>query len=138
MHTSPPSQQLLRSCNEAIVEGHRGVPQPLVVRIHGLHFGEAERRPEQHRDMTIREHKPITMGPDRVLRIEPRDAVPERVDQGRERHRRAGVSRVRCLHRMDRKSADGIDTQSIQLRVCHGSSHLRVLMTKVSPEGRSL
>ena len=50
--------------------------------------------------VTVREHESIAVGPDRVLRIEAHGAVPDRVDQRRERHRRAGVSGLGRLHRL--------------------------------------
>ena len=104
-----------------VVEGHRRLPQPLVVRVHRLGPGEMEHGPEQHRGMTVGEHEPIAVGPDRVLRIEPHHAVPDRVDQRRQRHRRAGVSGIGLLDRVHRERADGIDRQLIQLLVGHGS-----------------
>src|SRR5207249_2695280 len=72
-----------------------------------------------------REHEAIAVGPDRVLRVEAHDAVPNGVDQRGERHRCAGVSGFSRLHRVDRKRANGIDAQLIELRVCHGWSNLR-------------
>ena len=102
-----------------VVERHRGLPQPLVFGIHRLRLGEVEHGPEQHRGVTVREHEPIAVGPDRVLRIEAHDAVPDRVDQRRERHRRAGVSGLGLLDRVHRKRANGIDTQLIEFLVCH-------------------
>ena len=71
--------------------------------------------------MTVGEHEPIAVGPDRVLRIEAHDAVPDRVDQRRQRHRRAGVPGLGLLDRIDRQGADGVDRQLIQLLVGHVS-----------------
>ena len=80
-----------------VVERHRRLPQPLVVGVHRLGPGEMQHRPEQHRGVAVGEHEPIAVGPDRVLRIEAHHAVPERVDQRRERHRRAGMSGLGLL-----------------------------------------
>ncbi len=83
-----------------VVEGHRDVSQSLVVGVHRLGGGQVER-------------------PDRVLRIEPQDAVPDRVDERGERHRRAGVSGLRLLDRVDREGPDGVDRELVGLRVGH-------------------
>jgi hypothetical protein len=108
-----------------VVARHRGLSQSLVVGIHRLCLGKVEHRPEQHRGVTVREHEPIAVGPDRVLRVEAHDAVPDRVDQRGERHRRAGVPRLGLLDRVNRKRADGIDTQLINFHACHWLSNLR-------------
>src|SRR5437879_4503656 len=93
--------------------------------------------PEKHRGVTVREHKPIAVGPDRVLWVEAHNAVPDGVDQRGERHRRAGVSRFGLLDRVNRKRANGIDTQLIEfglggwfcyLRDTHVSSPCYVLL----------
>ncbi len=66
-------------------------------------------RPEQHGGVTVREHKPISVGPNRVLGIEAHDAVPDCIDQWREGHGRARVTGFGLLDRVDRKSANGIN-----------------------------
>ena len=83
--------------------------QGLVVGIHRLCLGEMEHGPEQHRGVTVGEHEPIAVRPDRVLRIEAHDAVPDRINQRRERHRRAGVSGLRLLDRIYRESTNSVD-----------------------------
>ena len=64
-----------------IVERHRGLPEPLVVGVHGAGAGEVEHRPQQHRSMAVGEHEAIPVGPNRILRIEMHHAVPQRVDE---------------------------------------------------------
>ena len=108
-----------------IVEGNRRVTESFVIGIHRLGAGEMEHRPEQHRGVTVREHEPIAVGPDRVLRVEAHDAVPDGVDQRGERHRCAGVPGLGLLDRVNRKCADRIDAQLIDSRVCHWLSNLR-------------
>ena len=103
-----------------VVEGHRRLPQALVVGIHRLRPGEVEHGPEQHRGVAVGEHEPIAVGPDRVLRIEAHHAIPDRVDQRRQRHRRARVSGLGLLDRVDREGADGVDRQLNHLLVGHG------------------
>ena len=65
--------------------------------------------------MAVGEHEPVAVGPDGVLGIESHDAIPDRVDQRRERHGRAGMSGLGLLDRVHRKSADGIDAELIDL-----------------------
>ena len=63
--------------------------------------------------MAVGEHEAIAVGPDRIVRIEAHDAIPEGVDEGRQRHRRAGMSRLGLLDRINRQRANGVDAQLI-------------------------
>ena len=85
-----------------IVERNRGLAEPLVVGVHGAGAGEVEHRPQQHRSMAVGEHEAITVGPNRILRIEAHHAVPQRVDERGQRHRRAGMPGFGLLHGVDR------------------------------------
>src|ERR1700730_997895 len=76
-----------------IVERYRGLSEPFVFGIHRAGAGEVKHRPQKHRGMTVGEHEPVAVRPNRVLRIEAHDAVPERVDERRQRHRRARMPR---------------------------------------------
>ena len=114
-----------------VVERHRGLPEPLVLGIHRLCPGEVEHRPEQHRGVAVREHEAVAVGPDRVLRVEAHDAVPDGVDQRRKRHRRAGMSGIGLLDRVDGKRADGIDAQLIDFSLS-GLARLRRAATLMS------
>ena len=51
-----------------ILERNRRVAESFVIGIHRLCAGEMEHGPEQHRGVAVREHEPIAVGPDRVLR----------------------------------------------------------------------
>ena len=99
-----------------VIERDRRIAQPLVVGIHGPRPGQVEQRPEQHRGVAVREHEAVAAGPDRIHRIEAHDAIPERVDQRRERHRRAGVTGVGRLDRIYRQRPNGVDGELIHLR----------------------
>src|SRR5262245_15423111 len=107
-----------------VVERHRGLPQPFIVGIHGPGAAEMEHRPEQHRSMAVGEDEAITIGPDRILRVEPQDAIPDRIDQRRQCHRRAGMSRPGLLHCVDRKRANGVNAQLIKIRLSHRFNNL--------------
>ena len=107
-----------------IVERDRGLPKPLVLGVHGAGAGQVQHRPQQHRGVTVGEHEAIAVRPDRILRIEAHDPVPERVDERRQRHRRAGMAGLRLLNRIDRQRANAIDRQLIQLRSGHRSRRI--------------
>src|SRR5262249_1463636 len=64
-----------------ILERARRLTQSLVVGVYGLDSSEVKHGPKQHRSMTIREHKPIAVRPDRVLRIVLHGAVPQGIDE---------------------------------------------------------
>jgi len=104
-----------------IVQRHRGLPEPFVFGVHGSGAGEVKHRPQQHRSMTVGEHEAVAVGPNRILRIKAHDPVPQRVDERRKRHRRAGMSGFGLLHGVDRERANRVDRQLIELRVGHRS-----------------
>jgi hypothetical protein len=85
-----------------IVERDRGLADGFVFGIHGLRASEKEHRPQQHRRVTVGQYEAVAIGPDRILRIEPHHAIPQRVHERGQRHRRAGMAGVGGLHRIDR------------------------------------
>ena len=85
-----------------LLEGNGGSSHLLVVRIHRNSARQVQDRPLQHRGMTIGEHEAVAVRPNGVRRIEAHDAIPERIDERRERHGRARVARVGLLHGIDR------------------------------------
>src|SRR4029450_3116548 len=102
-----------------VLEGYPRVPESFVLGVDRLGAGEMEHGPEQHRGVAVRKHEPTAGGPDRVLRIEAQEAVPERVCQRCKRHRRTGMARLRLLDRIHREGANGIDRYLHHLLVCH-------------------
>ena len=102
-----------------VVERDRRLAQALVVGIHGLGARQEEHGPQQHRGMAVGQHEAVAAGPDRVLRVEVQDPVPQRVDQRRQRHRRAGMARLRLLDRIDGQRADGVDGELVELFLGH-------------------
>ena len=106
-----------------VVERDRGPAHRLVLGVDRLSAREMQHRPQQHRRVTVGEHEAIPVRPDRVLGVEAHDPVPERVDERRERHRRAGVTGIGRLHAVDRQRADGVDAKGVEiLRGSHASS----------------
>ena len=103
-----------------VVQGHRRLSQDLVIGVHRLNPGEVKHRPEQHRGVTVGEHKPVAVGPDGVLGVEAQDAIPDRVNQRCQRHRCAGVSGLGLLDRVYGEGADGVDRQLNHFIVAHG------------------
>src|SRR5262249_12548717 len=91
-----------------VLELYRRRPQRFIFGNDGTRSGEMERRPEQHRSMSIREYEAITVGPDRIFRIESQHAIPDRIHQRRQGHWRTGMSRLSLLHRVDREGTNGV------------------------------
>ena len=107
-----------------VVERHRGLPEDLVVGIDGAHAREVEQRPEQRRRVAFGEHEAVAVRPDRVLRVEAHEPLPQGVRDRGDAHRRARVARVRLLDRVHAKSADRVDGQRVQV-----GGHGRLLST---------
>ena len=100
-----------------VVERDGQLAEPLVGRVDGLHAGEVQQRVEQRRRVADREHEAIAARPDRVVRVEAQELLPQRVGDRRHRHRRAGVAGVRGLHGVHGQRADGGDRELVDGRV---------------------
>ena len=96
-----------------VVERDRWPAQDLVALVDRLHAREVEQRVEKRRGMAGREHEPVPIRPDRVLRIEAEKALPERVDHRGHGHRSSGMARVRLLDGVDAERADGGDGELV-------------------------
>ena len=92
-----------------VVQRHRWLSEIFVFGVHRLDAGEVKDGPEQHGGVAIREDEPVAVGPDRVLRIEAHDAIPNRVNQRRQRHWRTGMPGLGLLDRIDRERANCVD-----------------------------
>ena len=104
-----------------VVERDRRLAQAFVLGVDRLGAGEMQDRPQQHRGMAVRQDEAVAIGPDRILRIEAHDPVPQRIDQRRQRHRRAGMARLGLLDRVDGQRADRVDRQLIELLTGHAA-----------------
>ena len=108
-----------------VLERNGGVADDLVVGVDRLDPGQVEQRVEQHRGVAGGEHEAVAAGPDRVGGVEAQEALPERVGDGRERHRRPRVAGVRLLDRVDRERPDRVDAELVDVAVAgHASSIL--------------
>ena len=96
-----------------IVERDGRGAEPLVALIDRLDAGQMQHRIEQGRGMAGGQHKAVPVGPDRVLRIKSKEILPQRADDRRHRHRRAGMAGFRLLHRIDAQGANGVDTDLV-------------------------
>src|SRR3989442_6750392 len=85
-----------------IIKCHGRLSEYLVFGVHGSRLSQMERGPEQHRGVTVRQHKAIAIGPDRILRIETEYAVPDGIDEWGKRHRRTRMSGFRLLNGINR------------------------------------
>ncbi len=83
-----------------VIQGDREVPHRFVGRINRFHPAEVEHGIEQHGGMADRQYEPIAVGPDRIVRIEPQEVLPQGVHHRRHGHRRAGMAGVCLLDRI--------------------------------------
>jgi hypothetical protein len=100
-----------------VVESDGRLPQRLVFGIHGLGLRKVQHRPQQHGRVAVGQHEAVAIGPDRVLGVEVHHSIPDGVNQRRQRHRRAGMSRLGLLDGVHRKRANGVDAQLIDLNI---------------------
>ena len=102
-----------------VVERDRRLAQAFILGVDRLGAREKQDRPQQHRGMAVRQDEAVAIRPDRILRIEAHDPVPQGVDQRRQGHRRSGMARLRLLDRVDGQRADRVDRQLIELLLGH-------------------
>ncbi len=96
-----------------IVERHRRSADPLVIFVDRLDAGQVQHRIEQGRGMAGGKHEAIAVRPDRILRIETEEILPQRVDDRRHRHRRARMAGFRLLNGVNAKGANGVDADFV-------------------------
>ena len=106
-----------------VVQGDRRGAKLLVLLVHRLDLGQVQHRPQQHRSVAVRQDEAVAVRPDRVLGVEIHDPVPQRVGQGRQRHRRPGMPRLGFLDGIDGQCPDRVDRELVEL-VGHGRSLL--------------
>ena len=90
-----------------------------------LHPGQVDQRVEQHRGVAGREHEPVAVGPVRVGRVVAQVVLPDLEAERGQRHRRARVSGVGLVDRVDRKGPDRVDAQLVRALGCEGVGHAR-------------
>jgi len=76
--------------------------------------GEIQRAVDQHRRMAARQNKTVAIEPVWIGRIVAQVLGPQDVREGRQRHWRARMSRVRLLNRVHRQNSDGVDAEMFQ------------------------
>ncbi len=96
-----------------VVERDRELAEGLVGGIDCLDGAQVEEGVEERRGVTHRVHVAVPVRPDRVVRIEAQEPLPERVGHGRHRHRRPRMARVRRLDGVDRQRPDRVDRQDV-------------------------
>ena len=74
------------------LQRHRQFTESLVIFAHGLHPGEMKQGVQQHRGVADGQDKTVSVGPDRVLRIETEKSLPQAVGHGGQGHGRPGMA----------------------------------------------
>ena len=80
------------------IQRDRRLAQRFVVLAHRPDSAQVEQRIEQHRGVADGKHEAVTVRPDRILRIEAQELLPQAVSHRRHRHGRARMAGVGCLH----------------------------------------
>ena len=96
-----------------VLQRHGELAKRLVLGVDRLGAREMQQRIEQHRRMTGRQHEAVAVGPDRILRIEAQELLPQAVGDGRQGHRRPGMAGVCLLNRVNGQRANGVDAEFV-------------------------
>jgi hypothetical protein len=103
----------------------RGLGSPLPELLEVLHrevvAREVQRRVLEDAGMTGREHEAVAAGPGRIGGIVAHALAVEHVADGRERHRRAGMSGIGLLHRVHGEAANRVDRECLDVSGGHGA-----------------
>ena len=97
------------------IQRHGRLAERFVLLADRLHAGQVQQRVEQHRGVAGREDEAVAVGPDRVLRVEAQELLPQAVGHRRHGHRRAGMAGVGRLHGVHRQRADGVDARRVEI-----------------------
>ena len=89
--------------------------------------GEMEQRVEQHGAVSCGENEAVAIEPVRIRWIVAQKPVPKHVRHGGRAQRQSGMPGMRLLDRVDRKEADGVDTELVQFSAaaCSGEPSAR-------------
>ena len=74
-----------------VLERDRRFAEALVFFVDGFDVCQVKDGVSEHRCVTDRQHEPVAVWPDRIIRIKPQEALPQAVGHGGQRHRCAGV-----------------------------------------------
>ena len=104
-----PDFGVARSAGAPLAEAHQLLQREIVPR-------EVEKRVEQHRSVSWRKNKAISVWPARVRGIVPEMFRKQEIAQRRETHRCAWVPRVGLLYRVHGQDPDHVHAQLFQIR----------------------
>src|SRR4029450_11658197 len=97
------------------VQRNRRLTEGLVLLADRLYPRQVQQRVQEHRGVAGGEDEPVAVRPDRVLRVEAEELLPEAVRDRGEGHRRAGGSGVGRLDRVHRQGADRVDAEGVEV-----------------------
>ena len=97
-----------------VVQRHRGMPETFVLGVDCLDARQVQRRVEQHGSMAVGQNEAVAVWPDRIVGVEAQELLPQRIDQGCQCHRCAGMAGIGPLHGIHRERANGVNAKLIQ------------------------
>src|SRR6185437_2508389 len=103
-----------------VIERDCGLAKRPALGIDRFYTGEMQYRIKQHRGVSVRQHEAIAAWPNRILWIKTQEALPQRVNDRRQSHRRTGVTGFSLLHGIYRQSADCVDAESVHRPIARG------------------
>ena len=114
-----------------LIERQRRSRKNFAVGTYFAHARQMQQGIQQHGGVPVGEHEAVAVRPDRIFRVIAQKLLPQTVGYRSQRHRRPGMPRVRLLHRVHRKRANGVDTQLVEL--CTGGDRLITDSHQFSP-----
>src|ERR1700733_2957807 len=91
-----------------VVEGNRELAETFILRVDRLDASEMQQCIKQHRGVAVRKHEAIAIRPDRIIGVEAKEMLPQRIGHGRQRHWGARMPGIGLLHGIHRERANGV------------------------------
>src|SRR6202035_116546 len=90
--------------------------------IYGANTGEMQGGIEEHGGVAGGENEAIAILPERIGGVIAKKTLPQRIDHGSQTHGSAGMAGVGLLHGVDRKRANRVDAELVNIWLAHKDS----------------
>src|SRR5712672_1144396 len=99
-----------------VVDRDGGAAQNFIFWIDGFDSCEVQDRVQQSRCVPRGKHEAIAIHPNGIFRVEPQKPLPQAVNRGGHTHRRAGVTGIRLLDRVDGQRPHRVHAYLVQIQ----------------------
>ena len=92
-----------------VVERDCELTETLVLIVDRLYASQMQHCINEHRGVSVGQHEAVAIRPDRILRIETQETLPQCINHRRQGHRRTRMAGFGLLHGIHRQSTNGVN-----------------------------